>query len=257
MHEATIQLIDLVHDSPEFDQAYELLSSAIAPEFLETAEFLRNRVRVRDQGPGTEAEKLLLQHGYTLHLIAAKQGDKVQGVIYGHLIAGIGTDNQGIGFVTYIAVHPDRRRQGIGTRLIDVLRTRVNEDALRFCNKPIMGMVYEIEETGKEEVKECVRGLSAQPLDVVYHQPTVRLGTAPERMDLWYQPCGPEAAREPEGTFKLSADLVVSLVRNMLVKEYVGPEMKGFDLTSAPYMRFLRSVNNRTEIGFLKKASAR
>jgi GNAT superfamily N-acetyltransferase len=251
MHAEPLQLIELTHGSPEFDHVYEILSSAIAPEFLETAESLGNRVRVRDQGPKTEAEKLLLQDGYTLHLIAAKQYGKVLGAVYGHLIAGIGADNQGIVFVTYIAVRPEHRRQGIGTMLIEALKTRVNEDALRLCGEPIIGMVYEIEETGKEEIKGCVSRLNARPLDIVYYQPAVRPGSAPERMDLWYQPCGPDTATESARTFTLPADLLILLVRNLLIKEYVGPEMKGIDLTSEPYTLFLKSVGRRKEIGFL------
>jgi GNAT superfamily N-acetyltransferase len=251
MHEEAVQFIDLTHGSPEFDQAYEILSSVIAPEFLETAEFLRNRVRVRDQGPGTEAEKLLLQHGYTLHLLAAKQDSKVLGAIYGHMIAGIGPDNQAVGFVTYIAVRPERRRKGIGTLLLEALKARVNEDALAFCRKPVRGMVYEIEETGKEEVKGCVSRMNAQPLDIVYYQPAVRPGSAPERMNLWYQSCEPGPSTEAIRTFTLPAEFVISLVGNLLAKEYVGPEMKGFDPGSEPSTQFLRSIGRRKEIGFL------
>ncbi len=176
MHEEAVQLIDLTHGAPEFDQAYAILSSDIAPEFMETAEFLRNRLRVRDEGPKTDAEKILLPQGYTLHLIAALQDGKVLGAVYGHLIADIGPDNQGIGFVTYVAVHQERRKQGIGTMLLKALTTRVNEDARTLCNKLIIGMVYEIEETGKEAIKGCVSRLKARPLDVVYYQPAVRSG---------------------------------------------------------------------------------
>jgi GNAT superfamily N-acetyltransferase len=249
MHEEAVQLIDLTHGSPEFDQAYALLSSDIAPEFMETAEFLRNRLRARDEGPKTEAEKILLPQGYTLHLIAAVQDGKILGAIYGHLIADIGPDNQGIGFVTYVAVRPERRKQGIGTMLLQALKTRVEEDALALCNKPIIGIVYEIEEVGKEAIKSCVSRLNARPLDVVYYQPAVRPGYGPERMDLWYQPCGPEPSAR--GTFKLPADLLISMVENMLLKEYVGPEMKGFDPEGEPYLKFLRSIGKRKEIGFL------
>ncbi len=252
MHDEAVQLIDLTHGSPEFDQAYDILSSDIAPEFMETAEFLRNRLRVRDQGPKTEAEEILVPHGYTLHLIAALQNGKVLGAVYGHLIADIGPDNQGIGFVTYVAVQRERRRQGIGTMLLKALKTRVNEDALMFCNKPIIGMVYEIEETGKEAIKGCIGRLSARPLDVVYYQPAVRAGYGPERMDLWYQPCVPEqSAGTSAGTFNLRADLLISIVRNMMVKEYVGPEIKGFDPAEEPYSRFLRSIGRRKEIGLM------
>ena len=221
---------------------------------METAEFLRNRLRVRDEGPKTDAEKILLPQGYTLHLIAALQGGKVLGAIYGHLIADIGPDNQGIGFVTYVAVHRSRRKQGIGTMLLKALTTRVNEDAIVFCNKPIIGMVYEIEASGKEAIKGCVSRLNAACLDVVYYQPAMRSGYAPERMDLWYQPCGLELSAGT-GTFTLPTDFLISIVRNMLVKEYVGPEMKGFDPASEPYTKFLRSIGKRKEIGFLVRRS--
>lgn len=251
-------MIDLTHGSPEFDQAYDILRSDIAPEFMETVEFLRNRLRVRDEGPKTEAEKILLPKGYTLHLIAALQHGKVLGAVYGHLIADIGPDNQGIGFVTYVAVHQEHRRQGIGTMLLKALKTRVNEDALLLCKKPIIGMVYEIEEAGNEAIKVCVSRLNAAWLDVVYYQPAVRSGYGPERMDLWYQPCEPEiSAGTATGTFKLPADLLISIVRNLLVKEYVGPEMKGFDPAEEPYTKFLRSIGKRKEIGFLSRRSTR
>jgi GNAT superfamily N-acetyltransferase len=179
MHEEAVQLIDLTHGSPELDQAYAILSSDIAPEFMETAEFLRNRLRVRDEGPKTEAEEIVLPQGYTLHLIAAVQDGKVLGAVYGHLIADIGPDNQGIGFVTYVAVHQERRKQGIGTSLLKALNMRVNKDALTLCSKPIIGMVYELEEEGKQAIKGCVSRLNARPLDVVYYQPAVRAGQGP------------------------------------------------------------------------------
>ena len=245
-----IRYIDLTHLSPEFDAAYDVLSQNISPEFLETREFLKNRFRVRDTGPDTGPEKILVQDNYTLHLIAAVQDNKVVGAIYGHLIADIEPDKRGIGFVTYIGVSHGHRRQGIGTKLIHALKERVEEDALRITRKPIIGMVYEIEGQGKEAIKACVNK-HAWPLDVVYYQPALRSGYAPERMDLWFQSCEPTVTtREAANTFRLSAVVVISMVRNMLVKEYVGPEVRGFDLASTPYVEFINSVGKRKEIGW-------
>ena len=91
MHEDAVQLIDLAHGSPEFDQVlYAILSSDIAPAFMETAEFLRNRLRVRDEGPKTEAEKILLPGRLYASLdrgTPGRQDGKVLGAVYGHLIA--------------------------------------------------------------------------------------------------------------------------------------------------------------------------
>jgi hypothetical protein len=70
-------------------------------------------------------------------------------------------------------------------------------------------------------------------------------------MNMWYQPCGPElSAGTAAGTFKLPADLLISIVRNMLVKESVGPEMKGSDPAGELYTKFLRSIGKRKAIGF-------
>ncbi len=107
-----------------FDAAYDVMSQEIPPEFLETRDFLRNRLRVRDEGPKSSHEHLLVQDGYTLHLIAAVYNQKVIGAIYGHLISRITSKNQSAGFVTYVSVHAHYRRHGIGTRLIRVCRAR-------------------------------------------------------------------------------------------------------------------------------------
>jgi hypothetical protein len=44
---------------------------------------------------------------------------------------------------------------------------------------------------------------------------------------------------------------IVRNMINMMVKEYVGPEMKGFDPAEEPYTKFLCSIGRRKEIGFL------
>lgn len=244
--------IDLNHSSPELDAAYGVISRDISPEYLETAEFLKNRLAVRDKGARSDRERILVQDGYTLHLIAAKEGKKIVGAIYGHLISKIGIENRGIGFVTYIAVLPEYRRQGIGTRLIQQLAERVNADTQPITGKPIMGMVFEIEENGKEEIKGAVSKLGARPLDIIYFQPALRKGYEPGQMHLWFQPL-PPLPPEAMADFKLPASLVTDMVRNMLVMEYVGPEMKGFDLASKPYQAFLDSVKGRKEIGCIIK----
>ena len=95
-----IHLIELTHASPEFAEAYDVIARDIPAEFLEEREFLWNRLRIRDEGPRDNAERMQLQEGYTLHLIVAKQGGTVAGAVYGHLISKVAPDNRGVGFVT-------------------------------------------------------------------------------------------------------------------------------------------------------------
>lgn len=246
------KLVDLTHKSPEFDAAYDVISRDILPEYLETRDFFRNRLRVRDEGPQTEKERLLVQDGYTLHLIAAKQDERVVGAVYGHLISRIGPENKAVGFVTYLAVHPGHQRQGIGTGLIHALQTTIGKDALRMTGKPVFGMVYEIEEVGKEAIKATVSKLGARPLDIVYHQPALRPGYGPERMNLWFQPV-PAFSPADSAKFRLPADIVHDIVRNMLVMEYVGPQIIGVDLTGKSFTEFKKSLGRRKQIGFLRR----
>jgi GNAT superfamily N-acetyltransferase len=251
MQDKSIQFTELIHKSLEFDAAYEIISRDIPPEYLETRDFLRNRLRVRDEGPQTEQERVLVQEGYTLHLIAAKQDERVVGAVYGHLISRIGPENKSVGFVTYISVHPDYRRRGVGTGLINAMQRAVDDDARRMTGKPIFGMVYEIEEEGKEESKAMVSKLGAKPLDIVYYQPALRLGYAPERMNLWFQPV-PTLSSTDSSELTVPADTADAIVRNMLVMEYVGPEMKGFDLKAKPYTAFQDSIKGRSAVGFIQ-----
>jgi ribosomal protein S18 acetylase RimI-like enzyme len=244
-----IHFPDLTHQSPEFDAAYAVISRDIPPAYLETREFLKNRFRVRDQGPESAQEKVLLQNGYTLHLIAATVDRTVVGAIYGHLISL--RESRGIGFITYISVLPEYRRSGFGTRLVEELKKKVNRDAIQATGKPIVGMVFEIEDEGKDAIKGLVRRHHGWPLDIEYLQPALRVEYQPERMRLWLQSFEPGITSIEEASrTKFQTAFIVSLVRNLLVKEYVGPEMKGFDLNSKPYTAFLDSIKNRKNVGF-------
>ncbi len=244
-----MQFVTLTHRSPEFNAAYDVISRDIPPACLETSDFLRNRLRVREEGPKSEREKLLLQDGYTLHLIAAREGSKIVGALYGHLISRITDRNKAIGFVTYLAVRREYRKCGIGTGLIFEFQRIIDHDAHQLTGKPVFGMVYEIEGEGKQEIKALVSKLGAKPLDIVYYQPALRPGYGPERMDLWFQPAPPLSLSDAV-TFSLPAGIVEGMVRNMLAMEYVGPELKGFDQYSKPFSAFLESMQSRKEIGF-------
>lgn len=247
----SITFIELTSQSPEFDAAYAVFCLDISPAFVEAKEFLRNRLRVRDTGPQTEQEQRLVQDGYTLHLIAAKHDDKVIGAVYGHLISKIGVDGRAIGFVTYVAVLPEYRRQGIGATLLAELKRKVEADSVRITSRPLLGMVFEIEKEGRKGIKGLVRSLHGWPLDIAYWQPALHVGARPEPMQLWFQPLEPLVARDEDAAkITFPAELIESMVRNLLVMEYVGPDGQGFDLTSGPFSEFLQSIRGRSQIGF-------
>jgi GNAT superfamily N-acetyltransferase len=246
-----MRALDLLYSSPEFDVGYEILAQEIPAEFLEERSFLRNRLRVRDKGPQTDKERLLVQDGYTLHLLAALLDADVVGTIYGHIISPISPENRGVGVVSYLAVRAAQRRKGIGAFLVAALRERIERDVIAMTGKPAIGMLYEIEEHGREEVKAYLRARGGWPLDVIYFQPALRRNALPERMQLWLHPFDrpPMSAEQARGV-SYPADVVVSMVTKLLTMEYVGQDLGGFDLRSMAYTEFLKSVGTRRRIGF-------
>lgn len=246
-----MRALDLSYSSPEFDTGYDLLAQEIPAEFLEERGFLRNRLRVRDEGPKTDQERILVQHGYTLHLLAALADAEVVGTIYGHLVSHIGPENCSVGYVTYVAVPASQRRKGIGAFLVTALRRRIERDAMAMTGKPAIGMLYEIEEHGREEIKAYLRRQGGWPLDVVYFQPGLRRHALPERMQLWLRPFDrPPMSAEQARRLSYPADFIVSMVTTLLTMEFVGQELEGFDLHSPAYTEFLQSVGTRRTIGF-------
>jgi hypothetical protein len=246
-----MKILDVSSSSPEYDAAYDILAQDIPAKWLEEPDCLRNRLRVRDQAPRNDKEKILLQDGYTLHLLAATDGGKVIGAIYGHLISRIGIENRGVGLVSYVAVERSQRRSGVGAFMFSELRRRLERDAVEATQKRLFGMTYEIEFSNRKEIKAYLHKQGGFPLDVTYYQPPVRQDTSPERIQLWLQPFDPPiyTAEQARHTTYPRA-FIVSMVTNLLVMEYVGSDLSGFDLNSVSYTEFLKSIGARTQIGF-------
>ncbi|MEU4114647.1 GNAT family N-acetyltransferase [Kitasatospora sp. NPDC028055] len=57
------------------------------------------------------------------HVLVARLGDEVVGVVRGHV------DAEGIGRIGRLVVHPRMQRHGLGGRLLDALERRMAEDA--------------------------------------------------------------------------------------------------------------------------------
>lgn len=102
--------------------------------------------------------------------------------------------------------------------LLKALHTRVNEDALTLCNKPIIGEIG----TGTGADGPVVSALGAWAINR-HSRRNIQAACGPPHLDR----------------------------ANMLVKEYVGPEIKGFYPTGEPYMKVLRSIGKRKRIGQL------
>src|SRR3990172_6742659 len=116
-----ITYLELNSKSPEFGDAYTVISMDIEPEFVEPEDYVRERFRIQEEGAKTAEERRMIPEGYRIHMIAAKEDktNKVVGAIYTNFIPKIGNEKTGFALASYLAVLPEYRRQGIGKRLVE------------------------------------------------------------------------------------------------------------------------------------------
>jgi GNAT superfamily N-acetyltransferase len=243
---------ELKSDSLEFHEAYAVISMDIEPEFVEPEEYVRERFRVQEQGAKTDEERRMIPEGYCIHMIAAKEDktNKVVGAIYTNFIPKIGSENTGFALVSYLAVLPEYRRGGIGTRLVEEVIKPNHADSLRITGKPAVGLLFEIEDEGKEEIAGLVRKMGGQPLDIDYYQPSVREGSDEQPMNLWLLPLDkPIKSNEEAKVIKHPAAWIHDMVKSLFVYEYPGPDRSGFKETSKAYQALVSSLKGRNNGG--------
>jgi len=248
-----ITYLELGSKSPEFHESYEVIGLDIDPEFVEPEDYVRERFRIQEEGAKTEDERRLIPNGYRIHMIAAKddQAGKIAGAIYTNFIPKIGDENRGFALVSYLAVLPDYRRQGIATQLIESAIKPNHADALRITGKPAVGLLFEIENEGKEPIEELVRKMGGWPLDIDYYQPSVREGCDEQPMNLWFMTFDQEITSLEEAKAKnYPVSFIHNMVKSLFIYEYPGQDRAGFKETSKAYQELIRSIGNRTVIGF-------
>ncbi len=194
-----------------------------------------------------------IPEGYRIHMIAAldNKARKVAGAIYSNFIPRIGSENLGFSLITYIAVRPEYRRQGIAMRLADEAIKAAHADSMRAIGKRAVGLLFEIENEGKAPVERLVQKLGGHPLDIDYYQPPVREGCSEQPMNLWLMPFDqPVHSWEEARKKKYPVEFIHDMVKSLFLYEYPGPDRSGFKEDSKPYQRLLCSVKNRRFIGF-------
>jgi GNAT superfamily N-acetyltransferase len=239
--------------SPEFHEAYEIILQGIDPEFVETEEYLRERFRIQEQGAGTAVERRMMPEGFRIHMIVAidDQRSQVVGAVYGNFIPKIGMENRGFALVTYVAVRSEYRRRNIGRELLTELTRNIHEDARSTTGRSAFCLLFEIEDEGKREIEHLAQKLGAYPLDIDYYQPSVREGCEEQAMNLWLLPLDqPVRSVEEAKQITFPAGDIHEMVKSLFIYEYPGPRKQGFDFGSVPYQALVRSLNNRSVVGF-------
>lgn len=248
-----IKYCELSSTSPGFHDAYDVIGLDIDPEFVEPEEYVRERFRIQADGAKTEDERRMVPEGYRIHLIMAKddQTNKVVGAIYTNLIPKTGAQKQGFALVSYLSVVPQYRRQGIASGLIEQAIKPNHADALKITGKPAACLLFEIEHEGKEAIQGLVRKMGGYPLDIDYYQPSVREGCDEQPMNLWLLPLNhPIRTREEAKSSSYSVGYIHDMVKSLFVYEYPGQDRSGFKESNKAYQAFIRSLGNRSEIGF-------
>ncbi len=255
-HGSVMEFVKLNSRSPEFHEAYEVISFDIAPEFVEPEDAIHERLRIQDEGARTEKEKRTIPEGYRVHMTAAKDGKthRLAGAVYSTFIPKIGSRNLGFSLVTYISVRREYRRQGIATDLVKNAAAHAYADALRITGKHAVGLLFEIDDEGKTAAEGLVQKMGGYPLDIDYWQPPVREGCSEQPMNLWMVPLDQTIRSRVEADeMKYPAGYIHDMVRSLFQYEYPGPDRTGFQENSKPYQALLHSLENRRLIGFKKR----
>ena len=248
-----ITYLELNSKSSEFHEAYEVIGLDIDPEFVEPEDYVRERFRIQEQGAKTRDERRMVPGGYRIHMIASKddQTGRIVGAIYTNFIPKIGDENRVFALVSYLAVLPEYRRQGIATQLVEAAIKPNHADALRITGKPAASLLFEIEDEGKEPIEGLVRKIGGYPLDIDYYQPTVREGCDEQPMNLWFLPFD-QPVRSPEEAKSRTYPVAIihNMVKSLFIYEYPGLDRSGFKETSKAYQTLVASLKGRQTVGF-------
>lgn len=167
-----------IHDErePEAVAALRLLGESFPPQDRQPLEQIAMEV----------AEKRLgLLTAYDFHLFAANTGaGEVAGIATGLYLGGVNA-----GFVTYLAVNPQRRARFLGRRMRVALVEAFRRDALRDGWDELRWVLGEVR-LDNPWLARLIRDRGAIPFDLQYYHPGVMPGQPDERWVIYRQPIG-------------------------------------------------------------------
>lgn len=154
------------------------------------------RVALREWIGSLEESQHRLASDTAWHLLVAEQGTKVVG-----LASGTYLGNVNIGVIGYLAMVPEVRSQGIGSRLRVRLRTRFARDAERIAGTPLAAVIGEVSAKNR-----WLRSLASRPevlvLDFPYFQPKLTEDDEPSPYILYYESLRGQRDRLPVGELR-------------------------------------------------------
>lgn len=163
----------LAPGDPALTRAYQILQKTFpASELVRAAEFLRT---MSERAAGA-------WNDWLWHVIVGERGKELKGVVTGTYLPALN-----VGFVGYLAVEPALRSRGLGDTLRRTLVQLFDGDAWHFHGRRVEAVVGEVE-PDNPWLGRLVRDHGAIPLDIPYHQPSIRPGEPAVPLVLYYQP---------------------------------------------------------------------
>lgn len=139
------------------------------------------RVALREWRDSLAEKSQNLLTDLSWHLLVAERDGKVVGLNSGSYLG-----NVNLGMIGYLAIEPEERSQGIGTRLRSRLRTVFERDAKKIRGESLRGIIGEVSVTNPW-LRTLNRRSNVLLLDFPYHQPSLNENDEPSPFILYLE----------------------------------------------------------------------
>ena len=157
---------------PALVDAYALLKRSFKPG---------ERVALREWRDSLTERATKLHTDMAWHLLVAERDGLVVGLNSGSYLG-----NVNLGMIGYLAIEPDERSQGVGTKLRSRLRTIFERDAGRIATAPLRGIIGEVSITNPW-LRTLDKKSNVLLLDFPYYQPSLTVNDDPSPFILYFE----------------------------------------------------------------------
>lgn len=188
---------------PYLPKALQLYKAAFEESLRESDEVLERAIAIREE---------IRPNGFHF-LLGVDEEERVAGLTIANYLS---TAN--VGFIVYLAVNPDLRSQGLGSKILQRLEELFQADAQEAGKGQLQGIVLETEEDEDYErrMRFFIRqGFALMP-DVVYSQPALHATTEPVPLQLFFKGTPPELSVLVRAMYEEKYHLINSISRDEL-----------------------------------------
>ena len=179
-----------------------------------------------------EEKRLGLLYPFNFHYLVARVDERAAGLATGHYLALVN-----MGFVGYLAVHPDIKGARIGSRLRQRLVTEFRRDARAAGYKDLLAIVGEVEAVNPW-LKHLIRNRGAFAVDIDYRQPALKTHLDDVPLVLYVEPIARPIKR-----------VAAEDIRKLLYEIYRRIYRIRFPLKNRTLARMMQELEGRKSIG--------